>query len=215
MALDELGRPCSRRSAPERGGGRTGRRRGRRPPSVDCWLWEHLGVGLRLPEGLDELGGSFYRRSRSVPAAAVDKNGEPPFYSCRATWRRRARADELADELELFQGAAGVRVWLGRRRPWQRPAADAGVPPRGSDGGAVGRQGGLECSGEWSRAGCGSARLRGARRWRWKDRGGSARDVWHRSVAAAELAGDEEDGLPPSLAGYGSARGMVRGYLRV
>ena len=26
-------------------------------------------------------------------------------------------------------GAAGALVWFGRRRPWQRLAADAGVPP--------------------------------------------------------------------------------------
>ena len=27
-------------------------------------------------------------------------------------------------------GAAGALVWFGRRRPWQRLAADAGVPPK-------------------------------------------------------------------------------------
>ena len=43
---------------------------------------------MRLPEGLDELGGPFYSVSKSVPrrpgirsSAAVDRNGEPPFCS--------------------------------------------------------------------------------------------------------------------------------------
>ena len=36
--------------------------------------------------------------------------------------------------------------------------------------------------------------------------GGYDCDELNRSVAAAELAGDEEDGLPLSMAGYGSAR---------
>ena len=40
------------------------------------------------------------------------------------------RADELRDKLELFIGAAGALMWFGRRRPWQRLAADAGVPPK-------------------------------------------------------------------------------------
>jgi hypothetical protein len=34
-------------------------------------------------------------------------------------------------------------------------------------------------------------------------------------VAAAELTEDEEDGLPPTIAGYGGSRGMARGRLRV
>ena len=55
----------------------------------------------------------------------------------------------------------------------------------------------------------GSARLRGVGRWHWMSWGGPARDVRHRSVAAAELAGDEEEGLPPSIVGYGSTREMA------
>jgi hypothetical protein len=55
----------------------------------------------------------------------------------------------------------------------------------------------------------GSARSRGVGRWHWMDWGGPARDEWDRSVAAAELAGDEADGLPPSIAGYGSTKGMA------
>ena len=57
----------------------------------------------------------------------------------------------VLDKLKLLQGAAGALVWLGRRRPWQRLTADAGVPPKASDGGAVGRQGSLEGTGEWAR----------------------------------------------------------------
>ena len=39
--------------------------------------------------------------------------------------------------------------------------------------------------------------------------GGSARDARHWNAAAAEATGDEEDGLPPSIAGYGGSRDMV------
>ena len=48
----------------------------------------------------------------------------------RASWRRRALEDEAADELALFQGAGGKPGWLWRHRPWQRRAADAGMPPK-------------------------------------------------------------------------------------
>ena len=47
----------------------------------------------------------------------------------------------------------------------------------------------------------GSARSRRVEWRRWMDRGGSARDARHRSMAAAELARDEEEGLPPSNVG--------------
>ena len=55
----------------------------------------------------------------------------------------------------------------------------------------------------------GSARSRGRGWWHWMEWGGSARDAWHRSVAAAELIGDEEEGFPPSIAGCGGFRGMA------
>ena len=58
-ALDGPGRFCSRRKAPERGGGRAGQRQGRRPSPVDCWLRECYEDGLRLPGGLEELGGPY------------------------------------------------------------------------------------------------------------------------------------------------------------
>ena len=68
----------------------------------------------------------------------MDKlDGEPSFCCCRGTWRRRALADELVDDFGLLQRAAGARVWLGRRRPWQGllwPAASGHGRP---DGGAV------------------------------------------------------------------------------
>ena len=50
------------------------------PWSIACYGGARWG-GLRSPEGLDGLGGSLYRRPESVPTAAVDKNGEPPFSS--------------------------------------------------------------------------------------------------------------------------------------
>ena len=55
----------------------------------------------------------------------------------------------------------------------------------------------------------GSARSRRVEWRRWMDRGGSARDERDWNVAAAELTGEGEDGLPWSIAGYGSARWMA------
>ena len=55
----------------------------------------------------------------------------------------------------------------------------------------------------------GSARSRGRGWWHWRDGKGSACDVWHRSVAAAELIEDEEEGFPPSIAGRGGSREEV------
>ena len=45
----------------------------------------------------------------------------------------------------------------------------------------------------------GSARSRRVEWRRWMDRGGSTCDARHQSVAAAELAGDGEDGLFRSI----------------
>ena len=79
---------------------------------------------------------------RRRPLLPLYKNAsEPPFCSCRATWRRRALGDELADELGLLQRAAGALEWLGRRchgRGLLWPAASCRGRP---DGGAVGLQG--------------------------------------------------------------------------
>ena len=55
----------------------------------------------------------------------------------------------------------------------------------------------------------GSARSRGRRWWHWRDGKGSACDEWHRSMAAAQLIGDEEEGFLPSIAGCGGSREMV------
>ena len=55
----------------------------------------------------------------------------------------------------------------------------------------------------------GSARFRGVERWLQADGGGSGCNERDRNVAAAELTGEGEDGLPWSIAGYGSARWMA------
>ena len=84
---------------------------------------------------------------------AEDKNAGYRHSVARAMWRRRGLADKAADELELFKGPAGKRWWLGRRRPRQRllwPPASRRCRP---DGGAVGRQGGLDGSYERMRSG--------------------------------------------------------------
>ena len=57
--LEGQGRLSSRHTAPECGGDRTGRRRGRRPFPVDCWLREYYVGGLGLPECSVELGVPF------------------------------------------------------------------------------------------------------------------------------------------------------------
>ena len=49
----------------------------------------------------------------------------------------------------------------------------------------------------------GFARSRGTGRWLWMGWGGLACDEMDRRAAAAELAGDGEEGFPPSLAGRG------------
>ena len=73
---------------------------------------------------------SIYSATRSVPRRWIRAAGEPPFCSCRGTWRRRELGDTLVDELALLQGPGGERERLGRRCPWQRRTADAGVPPK-------------------------------------------------------------------------------------
>ena len=55
----------------------------------------------------------------------------------------------------------------------------------------------------------GSARSRGGGWKHWRDGKGSTCDVWHRSVAMAELIGDEEEGFPPSIAGRGGFGGTA------
>ena len=59
----------------------------------------------------------------------------------------------------------------------------------------------------------GSARSWGVERWRWKDGGGSVCDERDRRAAAAELAGDGEEGFPPSLADRGGTGGVLGGCL--
>ena len=72
-ALDGPRRFYSRRKAPERGGGRTGRSwRGRSSP-VNLLLGELYGEGLMSPECSEGLGASFYSAKRLAPATAVDR----------------------------------------------------------------------------------------------------------------------------------------------
>ena len=96
VALVGRGRLWLRRAEPGSGGGRTCRRWGRRPSSVDCGLGELQRVGLRLPEGLGELRGPFYRRPRIRSSAAVDRNGEPPFCSLQRDVSRLGMAAEAS-----------------------------------------------------------------------------------------------------------------------
>ena len=83
-----------------------------------------------MPECSEELGASLYRRD-GAGSAVVDKNdGESPFCSCRASWRRRARPDEHVDELGLFTGGSRRARVVWAAPSTAEPAADAGVPPR-------------------------------------------------------------------------------------
>ena len=50
-----------------------------------------------------------------------------------------------------------------------------------------------------------SARLRGVEWCRWMGGGGPARDELDRSMAAAVVAGDEEDDVSRTIAGYAGA----------
>ena len=156
VVLDWRGRAWPRRIAPELGGGRTGRRRGRRVLPVDCWLRGNYGGGLGLPECSEEHGASFYSTTGLAPWRWIRSTTGRRCCSCRASWRRRTRADEHEDKHGLFPGAAGVRRWLGRHRPRQSPLPTPACRQGSPDGGAVGRQGGLEVSGEWASAWRGS-----------------------------------------------------------
>ena len=146
-----------RRIAPEFGGGRTGRRRGRRTLPVDCWLRGNYGGGLGLPECSEEHGASFYSATGLAPRRGIRSTTSRRCCSCRASWRRRARADEHEDKHGLFPGAAGARGWLGRRRPRQSPLPTPACRQGSSAGDAVGRQCGLEVCGEGASVWRGSA----------------------------------------------------------
>ena len=157
VALDGRGRAWLRRIAPELGGGRTGRRRGRKPLLVDCWLRGYCGGGWGLPECSVELGVPFYSATGLAPRWWIRT-----MASSRSVAAGRRGGDERVPTSMWMisgcpQGAAGARGWLGRRRPWQSPLPTPACRQGSLDGGAVGRQGGLEGSGEWARAGRGSA----------------------------------------------------------
>ena len=167
MALDWRGRAWLRRIAPEFGGGRTGRRRGRRTLPVDCWLRGNYGGGLGLPECSEEHGASFYSATGLAPRRWIRSTTGRRCCSCRASWRRQACADEHVDKHGLFPGAAGARGWLGRRRPRQSPLPTPACRQGSPDGGAVGRQGwlgGFWRVGEGSAWLCKRARARGGTR---------------------------------------------------
>ena len=102
------------------GGGRSCRRRGRRPPRVECEAGERHGGSMRSRACSEGLGVSIYSATRSVPRRWIRAAGEPSFCSSRASWRRRALEDTLADEHALFQGPGGERERLWRRRHGQR-----------------------------------------------------------------------------------------------
>ena len=157
VALDWRGKLRLRRMALDCGGDRAGRRRGRRTLPDDCWLRGNHGGGLGLPECSEEHGASFYSATGLAPRWWIRSTTSRRRCSCRASWRRRARADEHEDKHGLFPGAAGARGWLGRRRPRQSPLPTPACRQGSHDGGAVGRQGVLDGSGEWASAWRGSA----------------------------------------------------------
>ena len=95
---------------------------------------------------MDELGASIYSATRSVPRPWIRTPANRRSVAAGGAWWRRALADAFLDKLGLLQRAAGARVWLGRRRPWQgllRPPACCHGRP---DGGAVGRQEGARAA---------------------------------------------------------------------
>ena len=106
-------------------------------------------------------------------------------------WIRQSRAVlPVVEGLAGTQGVAGGELRGGRRF--------------GSNWGLVLRWFLVEAEGLG-----GSARSRGRGWWHWRDGRGSACDEWHRSMAAAELIGDEEEGFPPSISGRGGFRGTA------
>ena len=121
-------------------------------------------------------------------AAARDKfDGEPPFCSCRATWRRRELADGLADEIELFQGqlarwgGSGGADTAGACCGRQLAAtADLTVALCGARGG----RGGSAVQEETGRAGCSWPRAKTGAGWAAARRSGSVHArakhaLWH------------------------------------
>jgi len=130
VALDWRGRAWLRRIAPELGGSRTGRRRRGKPLLVDCWLRESYGGGLGLSECSAELGVPFYSATGLAPRRWIRSTTSRRCCSCRASWRRRARADEHVDKHGLFPGGSWRARVAWAAPSTAEPAADAGVPPR-------------------------------------------------------------------------------------
>ena len=104
----------------------------------------NYGGGLGLPECSEEHGVPFYSATGLAPRRWIRSTTGRRCCSCRASWRRRTRADEHEDKHGLFPGAAGARGWLGRRRPRQSPLPTLACRQGSSAGDAAGRQCGLE-----------------------------------------------------------------------
>ena len=167
VALVGRGRLWLRRAEPGSGGGRTCRRWGRRPSSVDCGLGELQRVGLRLPEGLGKLGGPIYTASRSVPRRPrISSTANRRSIACRTTWRRQVLADALLDMLglpkgELARGCGSGGAVHGRScrsgggglRRWRCRA------PGGCQGGSAAREESGRVGCEWKGTRTGAERL--------------------------------------------------------
>ena len=69
---------------------------------------------------LGEAWGPFLQHGKAVPRRPWMSSSVTVFCSSRASWRRRALEDTLADEHALFQGPGGERERLWRRRHGQR-----------------------------------------------------------------------------------------------
>ena len=88
-------------------------------------------------------GSSFYSSSRSVPRRPWISPPANRLSVARATWRRRALVDTLADEHALFQRPGGEREGFGRRCPWLETLRTPECRQERPGGGAVACQGGL------------------------------------------------------------------------
>ena len=121
--------------------------------SDDCWLREHYGGGLGLPECSQEHGASFYSTTGLAPRRWIRSTTIRRCCSCRASWRRRARADEHVDRLGLFPGGSWRARVAWAAPSTAEPAADAGVPPRALTAALWAPGEGLEGSGERMRTG--------------------------------------------------------------
>ena len=146
------------------------------------------------------------------PLARFDRSFPPSllFFPTGAGLRRSPAANGRASRAS--KGGDGTarprrsfRWWLGRRRWQESPtASSAAGESYGGDVTLLLRWSPIEVE-----ALGGSARTRGSYWWRWLGGGVAGCDVSHRSLAAAALAGDKEDGHFGSIHCLGSARRKV------